>query len=113
MVLILLNIKKITITATILLIVLQHLKWRQQQKKRDTVIGTLAGATEFGAGAYDSDNYDTIKHPGAFTAIGAVVGAAGGYVAGSNEASKDEKHKKSSVLRQCLLQKGYHVYDIS
>ncbi|PSV27457.1 MULTISPECIES: glycine zipper family protein [unclassified Photobacterium] len=82
-------------------------------KKRDVVIGTLAGATAFGAGAYDSDNYDTIKHPGVVTALGAVVGAAGGYVAGSNEASKDEKHKKSSVLRQCLLQKGYHVYDIS
>ncbi|WP_318468734.1 glycine zipper family protein [Photobacterium leiognathi] len=82
-------------------------------QKRDVVIGTLTGATEFGSGAYDPDNYDTIKHPGAVTALGAVVGAAGGYVAGSNQAAKDEKHKKALVIRQCLLQKGYHVYDIS
>ncbi|PQJ66950.1 glycine zipper family protein [Photobacterium angustum] len=89
-------------------------------QKRNVIIGTLAGASAFGTSDIDSRDHltygtsdiDSID-PVTETVVGAAVGAASGYIVGNNVAAKDEKHKKSSVIRQCLLQKGYHVYDIS
>lgn len=65
------------------------------------VAGTLSGAI---VGAFDGNSEDVIA--------GALAGAIVGTVAGTAEGALSATDTQALVLRQCLRQKGYKVYDL-